>query len=111
MDIDQQWRGDVLVMAPKGRLDAGSAATLEAALLPATRQPGAKVVVDFAGLDFVSSAGLRILLMAAKASKSGNGRLSLAALNRQVTEVFQISGFTALFDIQPSCDAAVAAIA
>ena len=55
---------------------------------------------------YISSAGLRIVLLAAKRMKSAGGRLVLCSLNPQIAEVFDISGFTRILDILPSRDAA-----
>jgi anti-anti-sigma factor len=61
-----------------------------------------RLVIDCAGLDFISSAGLRSLLLAVKKMKAAGGAIALAALQPNVKEVFDISGFSALFTIHGS---------
>lgn len=110
VEIRQQTQDKAFILEPVGRLDSLSCREFEARLLAALDQSGA-VVVDCAALDYVSSAGLRVLLVAAKRSRSGGGRLALAALRDNVREVFDISGFSAIFAIHPTVVAAVAALA
>lgn len=110
MEIGEETRGDVLVVAPAGRLDSSSAGALEA-VLPARVQANPKVVLSLAGSAYVSSAGLRVLLIAAKAAKAQGHRLVLAGLSDSVREVFDISGFTSLFAIEADVDSALAALA
>ena len=67
-----------------------------------------RLLLDFSKLQYISSAGLRIVLLAAKRIKSRGGRMALCSLNRQIHEVFEISGFSSILDILPSYDDAVA---
>ncbi len=110
MEIKEQRQGDVIILEPAGRLDSLSCRAFETRLLAALDQSGA-VVVDGAALEYISSAGLRVLLVAAKHNRSGGGRLALAALRGNVREVFDISGFSAIFAIHSTVAEAVAALA
>lgn len=110
MDIREETRGDALVVTVAGRLDSGSAGLLEA-VLPARVQTTSKVVLDLSAVPYVSSAGLRVMLMGAKAARTKGHKLALAGLAPTVMEVFDISGFTALFTIAADVDAALAALA
>ena len=69
------------------------------------------MVVDCAGMEYISSAGLRVLLVAAKQARAANGQLALATLRDNPREVFDISGFSAIFAIHPSLEQALAALA
>lgn len=109
MQIKEETRGGVLVVTASGRLDSSSAGVLEA-VLPARVQTHDKVVLDLADVPYVSSAGLRVMLMGAKAARAKGHKLALAGLAPTVHEVFDISGFTALFTIAPDVDSAVAAL-
>ncbi|MBL8554963.1 MAG: STAS domain-containing protein [Phenylobacterium sp.] len=110
MHIGEETRGGTLVMAPSGRLDSGSAGVLEA-VLPGRVQTHAKVVLTLAEVPYVSSAGLRVLLIGAKAAKAQGHRLVLTGLSESVREVFDISGFSTIFAIEPDLDSALAALA
>lgn len=109
MEIQEQLRGKVLVLEPVGRLDSLTCREFEARLLPALSGNEA-VVVDCAKLEYISSAGLRVLLVAAKQNRTTGGRLALAALRDNLREVFDISGFSAIFAIHPTIEAAIASL-
>ncbi len=64
-----------------------------------TNQGATKLVVNFEKLDYISSAGLRILLAAAKQLKGNSGELRICSLNETVKEVFDISGFTTILTV------------
>jgi anti-sigma B factor antagonist len=61
-----------------------------------------KILVDFEDLDYISSAGLRVLLATAKKLRGAGGNLRLCSLNETVGEVFEISGFSTIFAVFPS---------
>lgn len=109
MDIDEHTEADQLVIAVAGRLDSNSAPDLEQALLP-RMQERSGVILDLHRVDYVSSAGLRVLLKAAKVARSKDHRLALAGLAPQVQEVFDISGFTAIFKIYDNRQKAIEAL-
>ena len=109
MDITESSAGGVTVAALKGRLDAATASGAEAKLL-AMLATSAKLVVDLAEVGYISSAGLRVLLLAAKQAKAGGGALTLAAPQAGVTEVLEISGFNKILTIHVAREAAVAAL-
>lgn len=100
----------VPVHAIRGRVDSASAGDMERALQPLFIEAGQKAVVDFSALDYISSAGLRVVLMVAKRAKQSQGRLLLCSLPPQVREVFEISGFLKILDVAPDPVAAVEAL-
>jgi anti-sigma B factor antagonist len=109
MDIAEHTEAEQLVIAVAGRLDSNTAPDLEAVLCPRVQdRPG--VVLDMQRVDYVSSAGLRVLLKAAKIARQESHRLALAGLTPQVQEVFDISGFTAIFTIYESRQRAIEAL-
>lgn len=110
MDIREEPRDGAYLVAASGRLDSNSAAALEA-VLPARVQANPKLVLDLSDVPYVSSAGLRVLLIGAKAARSGGHKLVLCGLSPSVREVFDISGFSSIFTIEPDLDSALAALA
>ena len=77
--------------------------------LPIMRTPDVRqLVLDFAALDYISSAGLRLVLVLAKRLKQERGRLVLCAMQPHVHEVFDISGFLAILDVQATRQEALA---
>ena len=110
MDIREETRDGVLLIHAAGRLDSASAGELEA-VLPARAQANPKVVLDLTDTPYVSSAGLRVLLIGAKAARAAGHKLVLTGLAPPVREVFDISGFTSIFTIEADTASALAALA
>jgi anti-anti-sigma factor len=99
----------VTVLIIEGRLDSSTSGVLEKKLFEMTEAGEKNFVVDFASMDYISSAGLRVLLMAAKKTKKAGGKVVLSALNSNVKEVFDIAGFTSIFTISASQEEAIQA--
>ncbi len=101
----------VAVIALKGRLDSANAGELEKGLEDLFTQPGQKAVVDMEKLDYISSAGLRVVLMLAKRARQTGGRVLLSCLVPSVREVFEISGFLKIVEVASTTEAAITALA
>ena len=99
----------VTVIAVNGRMDSNTSGALEPVLYERAKSCDA-VVVDLKNVEYVSSAGLRVLLKTAKISRAADKRMALAALHPQVLEVFDVSGFTAIFEIFEDADKATSGI-
>lgn len=106
MQISEETRGGAVVITAAGRLDSSTAAALETSL-SACIQANPATVLDLSGVPYVSSAGLRVLLIGAKAARAKSHRLVLSGLSESVREVFDISGFTSIFAIEPDLDSAL----
>ena len=89
----------LLVVSPSGKLDSGNTQAFEEVLLAQMDAPIRGVVFDFSQLDYISSAGLRVILRALKQSQTQGLRFMLAGLNPTVREIFEISGFLAYFEV------------
>ncbi len=109
MEVVEHEIGGVTVIVLKGRMDSNTSGGLESVLFERAKSCGA-MVVDLKHVQYVSSAGLRVLLKTAKISRAAENRMALAALSPQVHEVFEISGFIAIFEIFDDADKAVSAI-
>lgn len=107
MEIVSETYGQVLLVRPQGRLDTETAGELELALHDAFESGRRHFVLDMAKISYVSSAGLRVLLALAKKLDGNVGSLRLSALNASVKQVFDIAGFTTLFDIRASAKLAL----
>lgn len=102
--------GSVRVLQVQGRLDHAHAKIFETALAPHLvdcTHAGTPLVLDFANVVYISSVGLRVLLLAAKQVKVQQGRIAIAALTPIVTEVFQVSHFDLVLKVFPDVAAAV----
>ena len=107
LTIATEQKGDVAVMTLEGRIDANFAKSLETACLERIDQGDRQLVMDFQGVNFISSAGLRVILLIAKRLEPQGGRIKLAALNPTLMDVFEISGFSKLFTIVPHVEDAL----
>jgi len=110
MDIVEARQNGVVAIGAIGRLDSNTAKAFEEKVIGAIEADKPRMVIDLAGLDYISSAGLRVLLMAAKRIKAAQGNLILCGLQPHVREVFDVSGFSTIFSIQPDRAAAATAI-
>jgi len=99
MEINQEQVKDVAVVTLKGRLNVTTTAELEQAFNNLLKDGKTKVLVECIELEYISSAGLRVLLAAAKQFKKVSGEIALAGLSQNVKQVFEISGFTSIFPI------------
>jgi anti-anti-sigma factor len=93
-----------LVLAPARRLDSATAPDFETQLLGRIEAGASAVLLDFSAVDYISSAGLRVILLAGKRLKTVGGRLALCGLSEECLEAFRISGFDTLFVLHASVD-------
>ncbi len=110
LEISEQRQGDVVVLGPTGRINNDTSAEFQSRLLGSVGSGGATVLVDLSGVEYISSAGLRALMMAAKQSKASSGRLAVAALNPVVKEIFAISRFSYVVTVFETLAEALAAL-
>ena len=99
IDIVMENRDAATVLRLRGRLDAHSAPHLEARIFEVIESGGIGILIDGEALDYLTSAGLRVLNKAAKRLKPLNGRIVLYNLADYVREVFEISGFDRILPI------------
>ena len=105
MKLDSRSYADTVVVTPSGRLDHDHCDGFRAGLQPFLDQAGRQgrgIVLDLSQLEYVSSAGLRCFMLAAKQVGGHGGRIVLAALRPVVAEIFQISRFDMLFQVFPT---------
>ena len=102
MEIGEERSEGTLVMAPVGRLDSVTSNELEKRLVARIDAGDRRLVFDMAGVEYISSAGLRVLLMAAKRLKDPAGGLVLCGLGPSVRTVLELAGFLPLFVVVPA---------
>ena len=98
MTIEKKQNGNELVVALEGRLDTMTAPELEAELAQSMGS-AEKLELDFSKLDYISSAGLRVLLSAHK-TMSAKGGMKVTHVNEIVREVFEVTGFSDILTIE-----------
>lgn len=113
MNVQIEQLGTTILVVPDGRLDFGAAAAFEKQLhdaLAGTRGIAPKaVILDGTALEYVSSAGLRAILLGARAAQRTGVVFSLCALRPAVREVFDLSGFSRIIVVHPDRATALAA--
>ncbi len=108
MEFSTEKSGAFLVLAAKGRMDTLTAPSFEAECVKWLDQGEKRLVVDLSALDYISSAGLRSILSAAKKCKAQGGDIAFCALAGIVAEVFSVSGFAALLPVFETREQALA---
>ena len=98
MNIEQKKDGKALVLALEGRLDTVTAPELETALKDALADTE-KLTFDFEKLDYISSAGLRVLLSAQK-TMNRQGTMKVIHANEMILEIFEVTGFSDILTIE-----------
>jgi anti-sigma B factor antagonist len=113
MKIGIETLATATMVVPEGRLDFGAAPDfqrqIETALAGATGPPKA-MIIDCAGLDYVSSAGLRVFLVTARAAQRASVSFALCSLKPAVREVFDLSGFSRVLMVLADRTAALAQV-
>ena len=109
MDLREEKIGGVTVVAVKGRIDSTTAPALGERLTASLEAPKVRVLLDFSRLEYISSAGFRILLLAAKRADESGSRLVLCGVSGKVRQLFDLGGFLDLFSITATREEGIAA--
>jgi len=106
MQVTEQVQDGVRIVRPEGRLDTNTAPDFERHLTDRLEAEVVPLVLDLSALDYISSAGLRVVLLVAKQMKTRNAKMALCALKGNVREVFDISGFLQILQVYDTLDQA-----
>jgi anti-anti-sigma factor len=98
MEITTRTQDGITIIDISGKLDASNSKVAEKTILDAEGE-GSKIILNMENLEYISSAGLRVLLLSAKKARSGHGKFCIVSLSESVQDVFEISGFSAIFEI------------
>ncbi len=104
MDIDFAEKDDWTIVTVEGRMDTVSAPDFESKIQERIAEGETRLVVDLSRLDYISSAGLRCILVAGKSAAATGGQLCCCGLQGVVKKVFDVSGFTTLFPVHNSLE-------
>jgi len=110
METSKRKDKGALVISLKGRLDSVTSPMLEKDLMDLMAGGERFLVMDLGDLEYISSAGLRSILVVVKRLKEKQGKLVLASLKSVVREVFEIAGFSAIIPIFESVDSAISSM-
>ena len=113
MELSSTQVGAITVVAPRGRIDHAQAPSFQQAMqshVAACTDGGNPLLLDFSGVDYISSVGLRALMVIARTVGAQKGKVAIAALQPTVREVFEISRFHLVLKVHDSVNAGVAAL-
>ena len=108
--IETTRKDGVLTIKVNGRLDSGNADFFQNQVKSALAGDDRAVIMDLAGLEYISSAGLRVISMLAKTLDQQSAKFALHSLSDSIREVFQISGFDKVINIHASQSQAMDAV-
>ncbi len=109
MEINESKVGTTLILSLTGRLDATTSPGLEKFVMARVQAGSNRLLFDFSKLQYISSAGLRVLALVLKQVSSSAGHMALCGMREPVKMVFDVSGFTSFFPISASIEEALAA--
>jgi anti-anti-sigma factor len=107
MEISKEKKDGVICIRIEGSLDASNSSIAKKGIRDIMAAEGAKLVIDLSKLQYISSAGFRVILVIAKDVKNIDGKLVLCSMTDSVKKSFDISGFTSMFDIRNNLEAAL----
>jgi anti-anti-sigma factor len=107
MDISEDRKADAVILALSGKLDATTAKTFEDRILGVINSGTQRLVVDLSQLDYVSSSGLRVFIIAAKRLQTVDGKIVLCSMKDHVRHVFDLAGFSSMLSIYGSREEAI----
>lgn len=102
--------GDIWVVTPEGRVDSDHAPVLERTLTQLLEEGHSRIVVDMSRVEYIASRGLKSLIAAWRWADRADGELTLSGLSTRLYSVFDMAGFTQLFNIHPTMGAALDAL-
>jgi anti-sigma B factor antagonist len=107
MEMNEEKKAQALILSLTGKLDATTSKAFEDRILGVIDAGEQRVVIDLSQLEYVSSSGLRVFLLAAKRLNSSNGKIALCSLKDHIRQVFDLAGFSSILSIYGSRDEAI----
>ena len=111
MEINYTREDTILTAGLQGRIDGANALEFESSLKDAVKKGDSTLVIDCSELSYISSAGLRVILLVAKSLRKDDVKFALYALSDAIFEVFQVSGFDQIIPVHPTREAALSELA
>ena len=109
LSVELETNDDVVVFICNGRVDSNTSKTLQSTVIGRIQDGVDRIVMDLANTNYISSAGLRVILLAGKQIKASGGRFVLCGMQPSVRDVFEVTGFLRLFEVRDSREDAVSA--
>ncbi|OAN50047.1 STAS domain-containing protein [Magnetospirillum moscoviense] len=109
MEIREEVSEGLTVLVPIARVDSATAKAFEAKVVAVVNSGAPRILIDFAEMDYISSAGLRVVLVGAKMTRAPR-KFALCSMKPHIREIFDVSGFAKILQIHPDRATAVAAM-
>lgn len=109
MEVNVDSLPQATIVKVTGDIDGNTAPAAQQQILPLV-EPDCKLVLDMSGVQYMSSAGLRMLLMVYRRVPAVNGKIVLIGLSEDIEEVMSVTGFLDFFDTADSLEAGIAAV-
>ena len=110
LSVKENRTGQALVLLPEGRLDSANAGEFQALVTGYIDAGENSVIVDFSNLDYISSAGIRVMQLASETLEQSGGQFALCAMSENISRVFQISGFDRIIAVADTLADALARV-
>lgn len=110
MEISAEREGGAVIARANGRIDSSNSREFHSGLEAVVTDSDSAVVLNFEDVSYISSAGMRVILLAAKSLQSGGTRFVLCSMDEPIREVFKISGFDKIIPIHSSQSEALTAV-
>lgn len=110
MSLITSRKDGMFIVMPDAKLDTNTSAEAEKAVIDAVDTGETKMIFDFSKTEYISSAGLRVILKAAKLLKPKSGQVVMCKSNKQIDEVLEISGFLTMIKCYKTLDSAISAL-
>ena len=110
MEIKSEVRNNITIITPVGRVDTATAKEFEEGVTAHLKE-NSVLFISFAEINYISSAGLRVILMVGKKQAASRGKLGLIDMHEKIHEVFKMSGFDKIIKIYDNFETARAALA
>jgi anti-anti-sigma factor len=107
LNISNTNKNGILILNVEGRLDANTSGEFEKKVFEFINSGSKMMILDFSNLVYISSAGLRVIILTVKKINSLNGKLILCSLKPQIMEVLEIAGFTGILVISKNSEEAL----
>ena len=109
-EVYAEQRDGVSVLNLKGRVDASTSGQIHENIMDEIEKGSRSIVIDFSEVNYISSAGLRVLIYASKTLAEKSGTFSLCSLNKNIEKILEISGLLKIFNVHEDIASSIAAL-
>ena len=101
MEIGEEYAAEMTIVDVRGRIDSNTAKALADKLSSLINAGRTRIIVNLEHVEYISSAGFRVLLVGSRRAEEANGKLILCGLSADIQKLFNVTAFTDLFEIHP----------